>query len=199
MLELWLVRHGETLWHDHGCVQGQSDPPLSQRGRDQAQRLVPRLSRTDFSLVYSSDSRRTGETARLALPGASLKIDVRLRELHFGAWEGKRWEEVANSDPDALTAWYLNPYTNAPTGGEAYAALTDRVMAWLGTLPKTGRVVAFTHGGPIRSLLYGLTGVPDGHRWRFELGPASLTKLVLGEQGAILKTVGDVAHLEGVA
>lgn len=196
MLELWLVRHGETLWHGEGRVQGWSNPPLSESGRDQARQLAPRLSRIAFSAVYSSDARRTGETARLALPGTALETDTRLRELHFGAWEGKRWEEVAEDDPEALNAWYADPYRNIPTGGETYAALCARVAAWLDTLPKTGRVVAFTHGGPIRSLLYGLTGVPEEQRWRFELGPASLTKLVIGEQGTIIQTVGDVAHLE---
>jgi len=196
MLELWLVRHGETLWHGEGRVQGRSDPPLSERGRGQARKLASRLSRIPFSAVYSSDLQRTSETARLALPGAPILVDTRLCELDFGAWEGRLWQEVADNDPDALNAWYTEPYRNSPTGGETYAALCARVAAWLGALPTTGRVVAFTHGGPIRSLLYGLTGVPEGQRWRFDPGPASLTKLVLGEQGVILKTVGDMAHLE---
>ena len=196
MLELWLVRHGETLLHGEGRVQGWSDPPLSAVGRIQAQKLTSRLSRTPFSAVYSSDLRRTNETARLALPGAAIETDTRLRELSFGAWEGKRWEEVEADDPEVLSAWYADPYGNTPTGGEPYAALCKRVTAWRGALPKTGRVVAFTHGGPIRALLYGLTGVPDGQRWRFDVGPASLSKLVLGEQGVIVQTVGDAAHLE---
>ncbi len=197
MLELWLVRHGESLWNGEGRVQGQGDPPLSALGRVQAQRLAPRLSRTPFSAVYSSDLQRTTETARSALPGACTTADPRLRELHFGVWEGNTWSGVADTDAAALSAWLSNPYTNTPTGGESYAALSQRVQAWLSSLPRTGRVVAFTHGGPIRVILHSLTGLPDGHRWRFEVGPASLTKLVLGDQGAIIKTVADAAHLEG--
>lgn len=196
MLELWLVRHGETLWNEEGRVQGQSDPPLSALGRVQAEKLASRLAYTPFSAVYSSDLERTVETARLALPDACVNTDVRLRELHFGAWEGRLWQEVSVDDPDALTVWYLDPYKNVPTGGESYAALSERVRAWLTRLPRTGRVIAFTHGGPIRAILYSLTGPPDAHRWRFEVGPASLTKIVLGNQGAIIKTVADTAHLE---
>ena len=196
MLELWLVRHGESLWNREGRVQGQSDPPLSDVGQRQATKLAARLSRTPFDLVYSSGASRSTETARLALPAAPVTADARLHELCFGAWEGRLWREVARTDAAALEAWFTNPYVHTPTGSEPYSALSTRVQAWLEQLPESGRVVAFTHGGPIRSLLYGLTGVPDGHRWRFEVGLASLSKLVLGDRGAILKAVGDAAHLE---
>ena len=132
----------------------------------------------------------------MALPGAEVRLEPRLRELNFGAWEGQTWHEVAENDPAALQAWYLHPYENTPTDGEAYGGLEARVRSWLEALPRTGRVLAFTHGGPIRAILYGLTGLPDGQAWRFEVGAASLTKLVLGDAGAIVKTVRDVAHLE---
>lgn len=196
MLELWLVRHGETAWNAAGRVQGSSDPELSAAGCEQARRLGLRLGRTTFTSVVSSDLRRAVQTARRALPGAPLQTDPRLRELDFGAWEGRTWGEVAAADPDALAAWYADPYAHTPTGGEPYTALVKRTRGWLETLPESGRVLAFTHGGPIRSLLYRFTGVPDGHLWRFDPGPASLTKLTLGEYGAIIHTVGDVAHLE---
>ena len=198
MLELWLVRHGETVWNLDGRVQGWGDPPLSGTGRAQARRLEPRLKGT-FTAVYNSGLRRTTETAQLALPGVCSTPDARLRELSFGAWEGKTWVEVAATDADALAAWYGDPYKHAPTDGEMYADLETRVQAWLETLPKAGRVLAFTHGGPIRAVLYGLTGVPQGQAWRFEVGPTSLTKLVLGDAGVIVQTVGDVAHLEELA
>ena len=204
MLELWLVRHGETVWNLEGRVQGYGqgyqqggDPPLSETGRAQAQTLEPRLKGT-FTAVYSSGLQRTTETAQLALPSVEAIPDARLRELSFGAWEGKTWAEVAATDPDALASWYADPYEHAQTKGERYADLETRVQTWLGTLPKAGRILAFTHGGPIRAVLYGLTGVPQRQAWRFEIGPASLTKLVLGDAGAIVKTVGDVAHLEAL-
>lgn len=196
VLDLWLVRHGETVWNTEGLVQGWSDPPLSETGEAQAQKLASRLARTPFAAVYSSDLQRTRQTAQLALPGVHVIPDARLRELGFGAWEGKTWTGVAENDAKALKAWYRDPYRNTPTGGEPYADLETRIQSWLRALPQTGRVLAFTHGGPVRTLLYDLTGVPDGQRWRFEVGAASLTKLVLGDAGAIIKTVGDAAHLE---
>lgn len=177
-------------------MQGQGDPALSDRGREAARRLRPRLQRAAFDAVFTSDLARARETARLALPGRSAVPDARLRELAFGRWEGRRWQEVAASDGTALGAWYDDPYAHAPTGGERYEALLARVTAWRRELGARGRVLAFTHGGPILALLYSLTGTPQGGRWRFAVPPASLSKLVLGDRGAILQTVGDVAHLE---
>lgn len=196
MLELWLVRHGESVWNREGRVQGRSDPPLSALGRRQAERLAPRLAAAHFSAAYSSGILRASETARLALPSLQAEPDARLRELDFGAWEGRRWREVAQTDRAALDAWFLEPYTSHPPAGETYEALSTRVWEWRISLPEAGRVVAFTHGGPIRSLLYKLTSAPFAQSWRFEVGAASLTKLVLGDRGTILKTVNDTAHLE---
>jgi alpha-ribazole phosphatase len=195
-LELWLVRHGESLWNLEGRVQGQRDPALTDGGRQAARHLRPRLARATFDAVFTSDLARAQETACLALPGRAARPDARLRELAFGTWEGRRWREVAEEDGAALRAWYEDPYAHAPTGGERYEALLARVTAWRRALPARGRVLAFTHGGPILALLYSLTGTPQGGRWRFAVPPASLTKLVLGDRGAILQTVGDVAHLE---
>lgn len=196
MLELWLVRHGETAWNREGRVQGSSDPPLSEAGREQARRLGRRLVGTHFDAAYSSDLRRAQETAALALPGAATMCDARLRELGFGAWEGRLWRDLAEQDAAALSAWLEDPYTNAPGGGEDYRTLVQRVQAWRAQLPPEGRVVAFSHGGPILSLLYDLTGTPAARGWRFAPAPGSLSKLVLTDEGAVITVVGDAAHLE---
>jgi broad specificity phosphatase PhoE len=196
VLELWLVRHGETTWNREGRVQGSSDPPLSEAGREGARRLGRRLAGTRFDAVYTSDLRRARETAALALPGAAAIGDARLRELDFGAWEGRLWRDVAEGDGAALSAWLRDPYTNAPSRGEPYGALVQRVQAWRAQLPPEGRVVAFSHGGPILSLLYALTGTPAARGWRFSPAPGSLSKLVLTDEGAVITVVGDAAHLE---
>jgi len=197
VLELWLVRHGETAWNREGRVQGSSDPALSELGRVQAQRLGRRLAGTRFGAVHSSDLQRAQETAALALPRMTPVCDPRLRELDFGTWEGRLWRELAEQDGAALSAWLRDPYANAPSGGEDYCALARRVQAWRAQLPPEGRVIAFSHGGPILSLLYGLTGTPQG--WRFSPAPGSLSKLVLTEEGAVIAVVGDAAHLEALS
>ncbi len=194
-LELWLFRHGETPWNREGRAQGQSDPPLSELGVRQAELIGRRLSGVDFDEVYASDLARTRYTARLALPAAEIRLEQRLREIHFGSWEGKVWSELEGEDREALGAWFKEPYRRRAPDGESYEDLLARVSGWLKTLPASGRVAAFTHGGTIRCALYHFTGLPQGASWRFQVDTGSLTKLVIGDQGAILSAINDTAHL----
>lgn len=195
MLELWLVCHGETPWNREGRALGQSDPPLSELGVRQAELLAQRLAGLAFTEVYASDLTRARYTARLALPAAEIRLEPRLREVHFGGWEGQRWQELRGDDHQALTLWRQDPYRTRAPGGESYEDVLTRVAAWLLELPSEGRVIAFAHGGSIRSALYHFTGLPDSAAWRFQIDTGSITRLLLGPQGAVLQAINDTALL----
>jgi alpha-ribazole phosphatase len=195
MLELWLVRHGETPWNSEGRALGQSDPPLSELGVRQAELLARRLGAVAFDEVYASDLTRARYTARLALPASEIRLEPRLREIHFGSWEGKRWGSLQGEDKRALQAWRKDPYRERAPGGESYEDLLGRVSAWLAELPASGRVAAFAHGGTIRCALYHFTGLPESAAWRFQVGTGSVTRLLLSEGGTVLQAVNDTAHL----
>ncbi len=90
MTTLLLVRHGETDWNADGRLQGQTDRPLNDYGRRQAQQLAETLETDKLEAIYSSDLARARETAeivgeRLGLPVA---LDPDLREKDWGNWEG---------------------------------------------------------------------------------------------------------------
>lgn len=197
VLELWLVCHGETPWTSEGRALGQSDPPLSEYGVQQAERLAGRLRDVGFDAVYASDLTRSRYTARLALPAADIRLEPRLREISFGVWEGKTWADLAGDDRRALERFRRDPYREHAPGGESYEDVRERVAAWLDELPESGRVAAFTHGGVVRALLYSFTGLPEGAAWRFATDPGSLTRVQLGPQGAVLYALNDTAHLYG--
>jgi len=194
MLELWLVRHGETPWNSEGRALGQSDPPLSELGVRQAELLARRLQRVAFDEVYASDLTRARYTARLTLPASEIRLEPRLREISLGDWEGKRWEALEGKDRAALQAWRKDPYRERAPGGESYEDLLARVSAWLAELPSSGRVVAFAHGGTIRCALYRFTGLPSA-AWRFRVDTGSITRVLLSEQGTVIEAVNDTAHL----
>ncbi len=195
MLELWLICHGETPWNSEGRALGQGDPPLSEFGVQQAELLAARLAGVTFNAVYASDLTRARYTARLALPAAEVQLEPRLREVNFGSWEGKPWDELKGEDARALQSWRKDPYRERAPGGESYEDVLIRTSAWLAELPSAGRVAAFTHGGAIRSLLYSFTGLPESAAWRFAVHTGSLTRVTLGKQGTVLQTVNDTAHL----
>jgi broad specificity phosphatase PhoE len=195
MLELWLVCHGETPWNREGRALGQSDPPLSELGVRQAELLAQRLAGVSFSEVYSSDLARARYTARLCLPAAEIRLEPRLREVKFGRWEGQRWQDMGGEEKRALDLWRQDPYRSRAPGGESYEDVLERVSAWIAELPKEGRVIAFAHGGSIRCALYTFTGLPENSTWRFQIDTGSITRLLLGPQGAVLQGINDTALL----
>lgn len=143
---LWLVRHGSTDWSDAGRLNGWTNVPLNDRGRLQAESLAERLLGGAFAGVWSSHLTRAKETARLA--AGEPMVEPRLRELDFGALEGKRWEEIP---PEAKYALAAFEGFEAPAG-ESVADLRSRVLHFVETLPD-GEHLLFTHGGVIRLLL----------------------------------------------
>ena len=88
-MELWLVRHGETLWNREGRLLGWTDLPLTAEGEAQARRLKGALPSLP---AFSSDLLRARQTAELA--GFSPRLYPELREIHFGALEGALWETL---------------------------------------------------------------------------------------------------------
>ena len=196
MLELWLIRHGETDWNAQGRIQGAADVPLNALGLRQAALLRERLVGQRFDAVYASDLARARVTAETALPGADLRLDPRLRELAYGVLEGKSWRTMSEEESAIAAHWHEDPYTRRVPGGESYGDLTARIEAFRAELPERGRVVAFSHGGTIRSALYAVVGRPNGVAWRVAIGNTAITRLRFDPRGVTVLSVNDEAHLE---
>jgi broad specificity phosphatase PhoE len=166
--DLLLVRHGETDWNRDGRWQGHSDTQLNEVGREQAAGLADELDGVD--VVYSSDLARARETAEIAAQrlGLDVRVDERLRERGFGAWEGKTGPEIEAEFEDAHARWLAGEGAGADDA-EPFASFAARVQSFLTDVlarhpDETVLVVA--HGGSIRvihALASGLDYVRD-HR-----------------------------------
>lgn len=201
-LELWLIRHGETLWNTERRMQGVSDIALNELGIRQAQALAKRIGHESFDAIYASDLDRAKQTAAIVFPAASVVLDKRLREIDFGYYEGKVWSELSEEDHKQISVWFLGPYDKAVPGGESADDLRARVQDWLDDLPKTGRVIAFSHGGTINAFLQLITGRAkatewnQGGGWGFRFKNTSISKIFLAEIYNAIEVVNDAAHLE---
>ncbi|HWJ31297.1 MAG TPA: histidine phosphatase family protein [Gaiellaceae bacterium] len=168
MTTLLLVRHGETDWNRDARWQGHSDTPLNEVGRDQARRLAAELGEVD--VVYSSDLARARETAEiLAEPiGLEVRVDPRLRERGFGAWEGKNAAEIEREFADEHARWLAG---EAPGAADAepftdFGARVEEFVAEVLLRHPGETVLVVGHGGTIRvihALAKGLDYVRD-HR-----------------------------------
>jgi probable phosphoglycerate mutase len=126
-------------------LAGWTNVPLTPEGERQAAALRPRLSGETFDSVWASDLDRAVNSARLAW--GEPRQDARLREMSFGAWEGRTWEALEPSEQDGLIRF--SGFT-AP-GGESFEALRARVLSLVDGLGP-GRHLLFTHGGVVRLL-----------------------------------------------
>ncbi|MDZ7704810.1 MAG: histidine phosphatase family protein [Trueperaceae bacterium] len=198
MGHLILIRHGVTSWNVSGRFQGHSDVPLSDEGRVQARALAGRLRDLGpFDAVYSSPLRRAHETATLALPEGApeVRLEPRLKELHFGSFEGFTLAE--NQRHAAWDGWFDDPFGRATPQGESYQQLRDRAVDWLGSLDRSATTLAFAHSGTIQMLLSHVIGVErPSWRKRFFLRHTSLTHVVFEGEDAIVERVNDARHIE---
>jgi broad specificity phosphatase PhoE len=151
---LILVRHGESTWNAEERLQGQLDPPLSERGREQSRALARIVNRVPDERVVCSDLTRARETAELIglHPG---RFDPRWREIDVGSWGGKTAAEV-DAAGEGLTNWRGGP-RRAPNG-ESWEAFSARIAGALDELVEAGGPwVVVCHGGCIRAAVAHVT------------------------------------------
>lgn len=195
MLRLTLVRHGSTEWNEAGRFQGWGDPPLSARGRGEAERLGAHLAGEEFDRVVASDLLRARETAALALPSAPVETDPRLREMDFGAWDGLTWAECVARDGDLIRRWSEDPAAVAPPGGESLAAFEARIAAALADLPEEGSRLWVVHAGVIHAILARWMDVPLRRTFALHISACGITRAELFPGGgAKVMCVNETAH-----
>lgn len=153
-----LMRHGAT---GQPSYRSRLDDALSDLGWQQS-RAATQAGRWD--IVFSSTLRRCADFARelssaRAIP---LQLDDRLVEYDFGAWQGRRIEDLEREEAAALARYRADPQRHPPPGGEDFAAFTARVAAALDAAAHCAalRVLVLTHGAVIRWVQCHLAGLP---------------------------------------
>ena len=200
MIQLFLVRHGLTEWNLTNRFQGWSDVPMNSEGYNQVGKLAKQLSGIQFAAVYSSDLCRAAQTAELIIAQSEhqhtplvVQKCFDLREISFGDWEGLTFQDISQSDPEAVNHWVNGLDTFNPPGGESLAQLAERMKKFtkelLGNFSPdmvTQPILLVAHGGSLQLLLCLFLGVSIERYWQFHIEPASLSELQIYPEGAIL-------------
>ncbi len=168
MTRLALIRHAPTRYNEEGRIQGRADEPLSDAGRAAVRgwRLPPELSSelSDADWV-SSPLIRARETARL-LGGPDPLIEMRIIEMDWGRWEGRRLDGLRAELGEAMAENEARGLDFRPEGGESPRDVQARIAPWLAAVGMRGRpTLALTHKGVIRAIFalavgWDMTGKP---------------------------------------
>lgn len=156
-----LLRHGQTEWNILKKIQGSADSPLSVQGKKQTDAWADTLKRYHWDRIIASDLGRVRATVdilnrRLCLP---VKLDPRLREQHWGDWEGLTIPFIQHNFKEDLARRVAMGWDFAAPGGETRRAVKDRVLAtllesaqkWPGQ-----KILIICHQGVVKSVLYSL-------------------------------------------
>jgi 2,3-bisphosphoglycerate-dependent phosphoglycerate mutase len=183
-------------------LQGQLDIPLNDTGRWQAAQLAAALADEQLDLVYASDLGRAMDTAlALAGPlGLSVRAEPLLRERAFGVLEGLTYQQVDERHPQDAQRWRQRDPGWGPAGGETLQAFALRCVAAVERLARAHRgqtLAVVAHGGVLDCLYRAAARIEVNAPRTWQLGNASINRLLHSDQGLALVGWNDTGHLEG--
>lgn len=206
MLQVYLVRHGETVWNAARRIQGQSDSALTEKGEQQARQVGERARTLGITHVISSDLGRTRRTAEIIADacGCSVKLDPRLRELNMGVLEQRPIDSLSEEEEGWRRTLVNGTVNGRIPEGESMAELADRMQQALNAcleLPPGSRPLLVSHGMALGVLISTLLGLPAHAERRLRLRNCSLSRVDHQQSawlaaGWVVETAGDVSHLD---
>ncbi|NHB95101.1 2,3-diphosphoglycerate-dependent phosphoglycerate mutase GpmB [Photorhabdus stackebrandtii] len=206
MLQVYLVRHGESEWNAARRIQGQSDSPLTETGEYQARLVAQRVKSENITHIITSDLGRTRRTAEIIAEvcGCEVVLEPRLRELHMGVLERRNIDSLTSEEE----RWRKKVLDGTPGGripeGESMEELSVRMRAALETcrhLPSGSRPLLVSHGIALGCLVSTILGLPAHAERRLRLRNCSLSRVDYQHSpwlasGWIVETAGDITHLD---
>ena len=196
------IRHGETAWNVDTRIQGQLDIPLNENGRWQAQRLGRVLAASESaSAIYCSDLLRAWDTAQSIADSMGIRSISApgLRERGFGSFEGKTFVELEAAWPADTARLRQRDPEWAPPGGENLKDFRTRVLDTTNELAakhEGKQIVLVAHGGVLDVLYRNALGLELQATRSWELGNASVNRMLWTPQGLSIVGWADTSHLD---
>lgn len=181
-MKLYLVRHGESECNVQRRLYGRTDCALTEKGCRQAREVGEKLKDEPIGLCICSPLIRAAETARLALAGRGVRIELDdgLMEQDMGELENQPFEEMMRAQPAIVNAMLNDWTTVVPPGGESFDSLRSRVLAVIERAASRGEdTLLVAHNGPLSTIMMLLLEMPDSavNRLWFEQGCWSCIEL----------------------
>ena len=169
-MDVYLLRHGQTVMNEQHTLQGQSNSDLNAVGIQQAQQVRQKIVERglEFQRIYCSPLHRTVQTCRIATGKneTDFILDDRLKEVALGDLEGVRFDSL---DPVLSKKFMRHPFDFVPFGdGETMQQVVDRAGAFLEELKQSENsdtVLVVSHGGTLHAILYYLLDKPQETFW----------------------------------
>ena len=165
-MEIYFVRHGQTIWNVEKRFQGLSDSPLTELGITQAKLLGEKLKDIKFNKFYSTSLKRAYDTANYIKGNRKQKVEIfdDFVEISMGDMEGIKQEDFKKLYPEQVKNFFFNQLEYDPSsfGGESFLEVRERVIRGLNKFIELNknyeRVLVVSHGATLKTLLHYISG-----------------------------------------
>jgi len=179
VVQLWLIRHGETEWSAAGKHTSRTDVPLTERGRENAAKVGKYLAGTKFAAVLRSPMGRARETCAIAGYGDVAAVDDGLMEWDYGIYEGRTSKEIQAEIP-GWSVWddpIVGGETVEQVGARADGVIARALAAAATDTDARANVALFAHAHILRILAARWVGLEARGGRYFALGTGSVSVL----------------------
>lgn len=197
MLQIYLIRHGQTEWNVLKKMQGSKNSKLTAQGIKQAIMLGKKLKTVKFSKIYSSSTPRAAETTRFIFSNMEIDYSTSLNEIAMGEWEGKIYTQIEKMNPKEWHNFFNDPFNYNPSkGGESFAELKNRLKQFIYTeklFSQEGIIAIVSHRITLRMLLSIL--LEDEELFsQIDLSPTSLSVIEIDDNTCKVNYLNDISH-----
>ena len=199
---LYCIRHGESTYNAEGRIQGQSDVPLSQRGRRQGRAAARAMVGRGVEAVFASPLQRARHTAEMVAQSLGLEVqtDERLKEVDCGVFQDRMRHEILREYEGMIDQWRSGQRDFAFPDGESRIGLIRRGHEVLEDISKRphSTVAVVSHGGLLLAGMKSLLGLSSVDP-PLSMENTSISKLQIGPNGkAELLEFDRTDHLDGI-
>lgn len=205
-MEIYFVRHGQTIWNVEKRFQGLSDSPLTELGITQAKLLGKKLKDIKFDKFYSTSLKRAYDTANYIKGNRKQKVEIfdDFVEISMGDMEGIKQEDFKKLYPEQVKNFFFNQLEYDPSsfGGESFLEVRERVIRGLNKFIELNknyeRVLVVSHGATLKTLLHYISG-KDISTLSDEAIPKNTSYTIVKYENGKFEIIdfSNVSHLEG--
>ncbi|HHW31984.1 MAG TPA: alpha-ribazole phosphatase [Clostridiaceae bacterium] len=188
MINIILVRHGQTKMNLRGTNSGWTDHELTEEGIAQAYKAKEKLAGLEIDKIYASPLKRALKTAEIINENFCKEIilDGDLRERSFGIWEDMTYEEICEKYPEESAEWIKDQINYCIKEGESTVQFYNRVSGFFDSLLKKyneGTFLIVGHLGTVMIAIAHLLGFGVEAMFRFRVDNCGITKISVNDEG----------------
>lgn len=203
MLEIILVRHGETDWNKNEVFRGRADVALNETGLRQAELEGKYLSGQKIDLVYSSPLQRAIKTSEAIARFQKIEVNAveNLIDFDYGEWQGLTIAEVKEKYPELYQDWLDTPEQVRLPGGESLESVLNRAMPFLEDAVVRcgeGKIALVSHRVVLKVIICALLGLDNSHFWNIRLDNGAVTRFVYDGDNVTLVAHNDTSYLKSI-